>query len=140
MVAGEVADNTREWFRVTSDAEVLQAVDAWGAYQADFDEWFKDNPGMDMDDYAPAWSVEHGDRRPPEFAAVVDREVITDPEAIFVECRFFMDHDDGSLKEAINAPWCQVNAINVPGLVSGDFAVLLKVFNARRAYLGLNPA
>lgn len=140
MVAGEVADDTREIYRVSSDEVVLSAVDAWDAYQAKFDAWLEDNPGMTMDDYEPVWSAVNNNQRPPEFAAVVDRLVITDPEAIFVECRFFMDHDDGSQKEGVNAPWCQVNDTNIPTLNAGDLAVLKKVFNARRTKLGLNPA
>lgn len=140
MVSGEVADDTREWFRVSSDETVLNAVDAWDKYQADFDAWLEDNPGMAMLDYAPEWSAENGNRRPPEFAAVADRAVITDEEAVFVEVRFFMNHDDGSRLEAINAPWCQMNPTNIPGMIAGDLAILAKVFNARRTYLGLDPS
>lgn len=140
MTAEEVADNTREIYRVTSDTDVLAAVDAWDEHEAGFDEWLLDNAGLTMDDYNAEWSEEHDDRRPPEFAAVVDRAVITDKEAIFVECRFFMTHTDVTELEAINASWCQINATNIPGIIASDFAILVKVFNARRAYLGLNPS
>lgn len=138
MVAGEVADNTRELYRVTSDRDVLIAVDAWDEYFAEFELWLEGNPGMQLSDYKPVWE-EESKQIAPDHAAVADREVITDKEALFVEVRFFMDHDDGSPKEAINAPWCQLNSTNIPGLVNGDFAVFPKVFNARRTRLGGDP-
>lgn len=138
FVAGEVADETREWYRVTSDADVLTAVDAWDAYYEAFEEWLIDNPGMLLFDYEPIWEEEN-DQEAPEHAAVADRDAITDKEALFVEVRFFMDHDDDSQQTAINASWCQLNSTNIPGLVPGDFAIFVKVFNARRKKLKLDP-
>lgn len=138
MVAGEVADDTRELYRNTSDASVLAAVDAWDAYYEAFEEWLVDNPGMQLFDYEPIWEEEN-DHSAPEFAAVADRDSITDKEALFVEVRFFMEHDDGSDRTAINASWCQMNSTNIENLVPGDFAIFRKVFNSRRKKLKLDP-
>lgn len=141
MNAGEVADDTREWFRVTGDVDVLVAVDAWDAYIEDFEEWKADgNPDGLLLDYQPIWEEEESnERRAPEFAAVVDRDSITDKEALFVEVRFWMEHDDGSPPTGINAPWCQVNSTNIENLQPGDFAIFRKVFNSRRKKLDLDP-
>lgn len=139
MNAGEVADDTREWFRVTSDYDVLQAVDAYDAYEEEFSAWLDDNPGMPRSDFDAIWSAKNGKQPPPEFAAVVDRNAITDREALFVEVRFFEEHDDNSKRTKINASWCQVNSTNITTLVPGDFAIFRKVFNARRTKLGLDP-
>ena len=141
MVSGEVADDTREIYRITSDIDVLSAVDSYDKYFAEFEAWLEEagNEGKSISVFQAKWESEHK-HKVPEFAAVADRDNISDPESVFVEVRFFEVHSDGSKRSAINAPWCQMNSTNINGLVAGDFAIFTKVFNARRAYLGLNPA
>lgn len=134
MKAGEVADGTREWFRVTSDADVLAAVDAWDAWVL-WDEYNSDQA---------AWNLANpDDDPPPKFpkvtkAEVADRKNITLPECWFVELRFFAAHTNNEPDKAVNVGWVQVKA-NVT-TSAGFFGDLVAVFNALRAMTPYAPA
>lgn len=135
MARGQVADETREWFRVTSDADVLAAVDAydawvaWDAYNSDQAAWNLVNPDTDPPPEAPKAYP----------AAVADRANITDAEGIFVELRFFATHSDPNEKDLpVNVGWVQVMA-NAPGTSAGFFNDLRLIFNALRALTPYAP-
>ena len=134
MTAGQVAPNTREWFRVTEAGVVLEAVDAYDAWVA----W--DNYNSDIS----AWELANPDTDPPREApqvrpaSVADRDNITVPESIFVELRFFATHDDpNESTKSVNVGWVQVMA-NVT-TSAGFFGDLLAVFNALRAMTPYAP-
>ena len=135
MTHGQVADGTNLRFRVTSDIDVRSFVDAWDEYFAEFEIWLIDNPAQAISDFEPIWETENG-RGAPEFAAVTDRDNITDKESIFVEVRFFETHSNGDRQSALNASWCQVNDTLIPGIPIGFWTGLKKTFNARRTKVG----
>lgn len=132
MTAGEVAPETREWLRVTSASDVLEAVDA-------YDDW------LTWDEYnsnQAAWNLENPDTPPPtevpkaRLAAVVDRNNITVPESIFVELRFFATQPNEPDKP-VNVGWVQVKT-NV-STSAGFYGDLLEIFNVLRAMTPYAP-
>ncbi len=134
MVAGEVAAETREWFRVTDKATVLSAVNAynawvaWDAYNSNQAAWNLANPDTDPPLEAPEVTA----------AAVADRDNITVPESIFVELRFFAVHDDPNEEDKkVNIGWVQIKA-NVE-TSPGFFGDLLEIFNVLRAMTPYAP-
>jgi hypothetical protein len=134
MTAGQVAPETREWFRVTDRATVLAAVDAYQAWSA-WDEYNSDQA---------AWNLANPDTEPPQEAplahpaAVADRDNVTVTESIFVELRFFATHTDPNERDLpVNIGWVQVKENVVTS--AGFFADLLAVFNALRALTPYAP-
>lgn len=138
-MTGAPSDDVREWFRVTPDLLVLDAVARWDAYVAENAAWNVANGGTQQD-AEDAWLVNNDGHTAPEHCAVADPGNITDAEKVFVEVRFFeADESDPDDREPLSAPWVQANSTHFPTLSAGFLADLLKIYNARRTFLGMDP-